>query len=204
MGQASRAGLTLIEITIVLAICGTITGIAGQGLISGTRLTRERSMSAELGNDTSRVLQRLAGQLRSADQGWSYVNAGGVSTYAFTLCTGLGMAAGGGIGPQFDETCTLVFDGVAGVLTATRAERRTGRMLNQEIVRNLRTPDGFRLNQLGGDGLVKGDLLQLTMVRLGSLGDGTVVMREAATTVFLRSSIYANSSLTVTSRPILP
>lgn len=198
MRNTIRAGLTLVELAIAIAIFGTVASIAGQSMISGTRMSEEVSVSTRITDDTNRVLQRIAGQLRSADYSWIYMNVGEVSTYTFKVCTGLGVSDTGEIGPQFDHTYTIAFDSSNGVLTATLADQKTGRLLNQEIARDLRTPDGFRVNQLGTDVLVKGNQLQLAMARRGRLGDGTEVMREAATTIFLRSTIYANTNLTTT------
>lgn len=196
MRNTIRAGLTLVELAIAVAIFGTVASIAGQSMISGTRMSEEVSVSARVTDDTNRVLQRIAGQLRSADYSWIYMNVGEISTYTFKVCTGLGVSETGEIGPQFDHTYTIAFDSANGVLTATLADQRTGLLLNQEIARDLRTPDGFRVNQLGTDVLVKGNQLQLAMARRGQLGDGTEVMREATTTIFLRSTIYANTNLT--------
>lgn len=198
MRNPIRAGLTLVEITIAMAIFGSIASIAGQSMISGTRMSEEISVASRVTDDTNRVLQRIAGQLRSADYSWIYMNEGEVSTYTFKVCTGLGVSDTGEIGPQFNQTYTIAFDSINGVLTATLADQTTGRLINQEIARNLRKPDGFRVNQLGTDVLVKGNQLQLAMARSGYLGDGTEVMREATTTIFLRSTIYANTNLTTT------
>ncbi len=197
----ARAGLSLIEISIAIAIFGTIASIAGESLISGTRMSEEIAVSTSVNDDTNRVLHRVATQLRSADYSWIYMNQGEVSTYTFKVCTGLGVNPAGEIGPQFDNTYTIAFDSVAGVLTATLAEQSTGRLISQEIARDLRIPDGFRVNQLGTEVLVKGNQLQLAMARTGHLADGTEVTREASTTIFLRSTIYANTNLTTTSTP---
>ncbi len=198
MRNTIQAGLTLIELAIAVAIFSTVAGIAGQSMISGTRMSEEVSVSSRLTDDTNRVLHRVAGQLRSADYSWIYMNTGEVSTYTFKVCTGLGLSDSGEIGPQFDNTYTIAFDSISGVLTATLADQKTGRLISQEIARDLRTPDGFRVNQLGTDVLVKGNQLQLAMARRAVLGDGMEVMREASTTIFLRSTIYANTNLTTT------
>lgn len=200
--RTARAGLTLIELAIAAAIFATIAGIAGQSMISGTRMSAEISSSAQLADDTNRVLQRIAGQLRSADYNWIYLNEGEVSTYTFSVCTGLGTDVGGKIGPRFDNTYTIVFDSVKGTLKATLAEAASGRIISEEIASDLRAPDGFRIGQLGTDVLVKGNQLQLALARQVRLQDGTTVLREAATTIFLRSTIYANTNLTTTTTEV--
>lgn len=194
-----RAGLTLVELSIAATIFAMIAGVAGQSLASGTRLSAEVSSSSTLTEDTNRVLQRIAGQLRSADYNWIYLNEGEVSTYTFRVCTGLGTSDSGEIGPRFDNTYTIAYDSIDGTLSATLVNQATGSILSQEIARDLRTPDGFRVGQLGTDVLVKGNQLQLAMVRQAHLADGTELVREATTTVFLRSTIYANTNLTTTS-----
>ncbi len=210
MNHTIRAGLTLIELSIAAAIFAMIAGVAGQSLISGTSMSSEISRSSILTEDTNRVLQRIAGQLRSADYNWIYLNEGTVSTYTFKVCTGLGVSDTGEIGPRFDQTYTVAYDSVNGTLTATLAEQTTGSILNQEIARDLRTPDGFRVGQLGTDVLVKGNQLQLALARyardqhgnLVTVADGKPRVFESTTTIFLRSTIYANTNLTTTTTDI--
>lgn len=215
MNTNIRAGLTLIELSIAAAIFAMIAGVAGQSLISGTSMSSEIGRSSILTEDTNRVLQRIAGQLRSADYNWIYLNQGTVSTYTFKVCTGLGVSDTGEIGPRFDHTYTIAYDSIQGTLTATLADQTTGSILNQEIAHDLRTPDGFRVGQLGTDVLVKGNQLQLTLARnardnngelvqfpAGTNSDGTTKYAarvfESTTTIFLRSTIYANTNLTTT------
>jgi prepilin-type N-terminal cleavage/methylation domain-containing protein len=206
MNHTIRAGLTLIELSIASAIFAMIAGVAGQSLISGTSMSSDISRSSILMEDTNRVLQRIAGQLRSADYNWIYLNEGTVSTYTFKVCTGLGVSDTGEIGPRFDQTYTVAYDSINGTLTATLADQTTGSILNQEIAQDLRTPDGFRVGQLGTDVLVKGNQLQLALARYArdqhgnivTVADGTPRVFESTTTIFLRSTIYANTNLTTT------
>lgn len=197
--HASISGMSLVEVAVASTLLTTVLGVASQGLISGTRMSEEIRVSAALSDDGNRVLQRIAGQLRSADYNWIYLNEGEVSTYTFRVCTGLGTDAAGEIGPVFGQAYTVAFDGEKGVLSATLVDVASGRVLNQELASGLRTGDGFRVTQLGTDVLVKGNQLQLSLARVGSLTDGTEIEREAVTTVFLRSTIYANTNLTSTS-----
>lgn len=204
--STNRTGLTLIELSIAASIFAMIAGVAGQSLISGTSMSSEISRSSILTEDTNRVLQRIAGQLRSADYNWIYLNEGPVSTYTFKVCTGLGVSDAGEIGPRFDHTYTVAYDSINGTLTATLADQTTGSIISQEIAKDLRTPDGFRVGQLGTDVLVKGNQLQLALARhsrdqygeIVTLQDGTPRVFESTTTIFLRSTIYANTNLTTT------
>lgn len=202
----NRAGMSLIELTMAVGIFGTVAAVAGQSMVSGVRLNQEVAESSQAIDDTNRVLQRIAGQLRSADYSWIYLNQDEVSTYTFRVCTGLGVSSTGEIGPQFDQTYTIAFDSKTGILTATLVDQKTGKVLGHEIARGLWNEGGFRIGQLGTDVLVKGNRLQLTMARPLLDVDGKIVydssskaiLREATTTIFLRSTIYANTNLTTT------
>ncbi|MBN8525251.1 MAG: hypothetical protein J0M02_07950 [Planctomycetes bacterium] len=209
MSNAIRSGLTLIELTIAATIFALVAGVAGQSLISGTNMTTEIGRSSAVTEDTNRILQRIAGQLRSADYNWIYDNSNQpVPTWIFKVCTGLGVDPDKplDIGPVFNQTYTIAYDSINGTLTATLADVATGKVIRQEYATDLRIPDGFRVGQLGTDVLVKGNQLSLAVARYVRDGHGDVVKAadgqprifESSTTVFLRSTIYANTNLTTT------
>lgn len=189
----TRAAMTLLEISASMAVFAVLMSLVGQGLVMGVQVNRQVSTESELANDADRVLQKIASHLRSADYNWITINEGSVSTYSFSICTGLAAT-----GPVFGHRYTLVHDSDAGTLSATLIEQANGSILQEDIARGLRPADGFRIGQLGTDVLVRGNQLQLSLALQSPLEEGRIATREVTTTIYLRSTIYANTNLTVT------
>lgn len=189
----SRSAMTLLEISASMAVFAVLMSLVGQGLVMGVQVNRQVSTESELANDADRVLQKIAGHLRSADYNWITINQGSVSTYSFSICTGLSAT-----GPVFGHRYTLVHDSDAGILSATLIEAATGNILQEDIARGLRPDDGFRIGQLGTDVLVRGNQLQLSLAMQSQLPEGALITRDVTTTIYLRSTIYANTNLTTT------
>lgn len=196
-----RHGMTLLELMIALAIFAMMAAIAAQSLISGSRMSEEVAVASELTEDTHRILHGIADRLRSADYVWIRRNEGEISTYVFPICTGLQLS-GDRIGPRFDETYTLIHDRQAGTLAAV-ISGPSGTGAQQQLATGLRVPDGFEIQSAntGHPELVRGNQVQLRLTRQARLTDGTLVERSAEATVFLRSTIAANTQLTHTPVP---
>jgi hypothetical protein len=198
--RSIRCAATLLELCVGLAVLGTVTSMVCQGIAMGASMQDRVGLDSDLINRADRVAKQVAYQLRSADYNWITITVGPVSTYQFTLCTGLNAN-----GPVFNQGYTLAYDSANGVLTATLTDLTTLKVLQQDVARGLRIPDpakgilpGFQLTQLGTDVVVTGNQLQLSVTLQDRLTSGEVVNRTANSVIFLRSTMYANANLTRT------
>lgn len=200
----SRTAATLLEITVSLAVLGTVSTMVTESISIGTSMQEHVGTESDLVDRANRVVKGIAYQLRSADYDWITITEGAVSTYQFTLCTGLNSD-----GPVFNQGYTLSYDSVAGTLTSTLTDRINKTVLQQNVAKGLRRPNpgagiepGFQISQLGTAVVVTGNQLQLSISMEEPLTTGEVMTRTATTMVFLRSTMYANANLTRTVTPV--
>lgn len=193
MTTSSRSALTLLETVIAMAVFALLMTMVTQSVTMGTQMQTSVTTHSDLTDRADRVLHKIAGHLRSADYNWIYLNEGPISTYTFNICTGLTAT-----GPAFEQQYVLTYDSIQGTLQGLLIETASGKVIKEDVAIDVRRGDGFQVNQLGTDVLVKGNQLQLTVALQRALPDQTVVTKEATTTVFLRSTIYANTNLTTT------
>lgn len=194
----NRHAVTLLELSVTVAILGTVMTMVSQSISLGSSMHESVSAESDLTNRADRLVKQLAYQLRSADYNWITITNGTVSTYDFTLCTGLTVS-----GPVFNQGYSLAYDSAAGTLSATVTDKVTGQILQREVASGLRKPDaasgiepGFQLTQLGTALVVTGNQLQLSVALEDTLRDNQVITRSASSVIFLRSTMYANANLT--------
>jgi len=195
-----RSAVTLLEVTISLAILTTVTAMVTESISMGVSMHEHVGTKSDVVERANVVVKKIAYQLRSADYNWITITEGPVATYQFTLCTGLSAE-----GPVFNQGYALSYDSAAGTLTATLTDNITKQVLQQDVAKGLRRPDpangiepGFQLTQLGTSVVVTGNQMQLAVAIEDTLVNGEVLSGSAQSVVFLRSTMYANANLTRT------
>jgi prepilin-type N-terminal cleavage/methylation domain-containing protein len=191
-----RSALSLIEVVIAIAIFGMLMSLVGQSLVMGVKLKDSVGTATTLDDEANRVLQKIAGYLRTADYNYIYIlnPTNGNVTCTFSLCTGLNRH-----GPIVNQKKLRVsYDKAARSLTSTLYDTSASATneslwtsLEQVVASNLAAENGFVVTQQGTDSTyVKGNRLTLTVSLAETLRDGTEVAKSATTTLYLRSTIY--------------
>ena len=207
-----RHAISLVEVVIAVSIFGLMMSMVGQSLVMGVKLQDNVGTASTLDDEANRVLQKIAGYLRTADYNYIYIlnPTSGNVTCTFALCTGLDRK-----GPIIDQKkLRVVYDKAARSLTSTlydtsasTSDESLWTSLEQVVATNLATTNGFVVTQQGTDSTyVKGNRLTLTVAMAETLRDGTSVTKSATTTLYLRSTIYFKdeqlSSATDTTTPV--
>jgi len=207
-----RHAISLVEVVIAVSIFGLMMSMVGQSLVMGVKLQDTVGTASTLDDDANRVLQKIAGYLRTADYNYIYIlePSSGNVTCTFALCTGLDRN-----GPIINQKkLRVAYNKAARTLTSTLYDTSASTTneslwtsLEQVVAANLATTNGFVVTQQGADTTyVKGNRLTLTVAMAETLRDGTVVAKTATTTLYLRSTIYFKdeqlSSATDTTTPV--
>ena len=191
-----RHAISLVEVVIAVSIFGLMMSMVGQSLVMGVKLQDTVGTASTLDDDANRVLQKIAGYLRTADYNYIYIlePSSGNVTCTFALCTGLDRN-----GPIINQKkLRVAYNKAARTLTSTLYDTSASTTneslwtsLEQVVAANLATTNGFVVTQQGADTTyVKGNRLTLTVAMAETLRDGTVVAKTATTTLYLRSTIY--------------
>lgn len=212
--NASRRALSLVEVIIATSIFGMMMSLVGQSLVMGVKLQDTVGTASTLDDEANRVLQKIAGYLRTADYNYIYIlnPSNGNVTCTFALCTGLDRQ-----GPVINQKKLRVFyDKAARTLTSTlydtsasATDESQWTTMEQVVATNLASTNGFVVAQQGTDTTyVKGNRLTLSVSMAETLRDGTEVAKTATTTLYLRSTIYFKdeqlASATDTTTPVAP
>jgi prepilin-type N-terminal cleavage/methylation domain-containing protein len=196
-----RQAFTLLEVMISLAIFSLMMSLVTQSLVSGVKLQETVTGTTDLDDESNRVIQKIAGYLRTADYNYIYVlDAGnGNVTCTFALCTGIDRN-----GPVINQKkLRLLYNKAGKSLTATlydtsasETNEGTWVSLEQVVATDLAGTDGLKIEQLGLDTTyVRGNRLKISMTVNQTLRDGSVLAKTSSTTIYLRSTMYFHDTL---------
>lgn len=191
-----RAGFSLMESVIAMAVLMTILMAVTQGINGAATMSETVTHKTELTNSAQSIVNQMAMDLRNADEQFIYKSLGTKFIWDMKVCTGFDSADGSPIFNQGLYGRIYTYDTADSSLTKEILSDDPAEESAHTLATNVKD---FQIEQLSSSGSsVDGNRLRISLTLEQEDSRGTLYEDTGERVVFLRSTIFNEDTLSAT------